>query len=270
MTEQLNTETAPPTRRATLLDLSVTQLIAGSLAAATAAFLGSRLGVLGTISGAAIGSVVSAIAASLYTASMTRAREALRWRELLSRQAHSKPQNAPPPTPSSVQSAPTSPPSSSVQSAPTSPSSSVQDVPVRPPRRVLATAGVLFALAIAFLTGLQLASGADVTGTSVGTRRSAGQLERPVSPTSEDPPGTSPRGPGATSESATPTPQPPAQATTDAPEPASEATGTAPSVPAEPTPTQTSTVDPTAPGDPAPSPSPTQPTHQVAPTTPGG
>ena len=258
MTEQLNTETAPPTRRATLLDLSVTQLIAGSLAAATAAFLGSRLGVLGTISGAAIGSVVSAIAASLYTASMTRAREALRWRELLSRQAQSKPQNAPPPTPSSV------------QSAPTSPSPSVQDVPVRPPRRVLATAGVLFALAIAFLTGLQLASGADVTGTSVGTRRSAGQLERPVSPTSEDPPGTSPRGPGATSESATPTPQPPAQATTDAPEPASEATGTAPSVPAEPTPTQTSTVDPTAPGDPAPSPSPTQPTHQVAPTTPGG
>ncbi|HET6668154.1 MAG TPA: hypothetical protein VFG98_12820, partial [Intrasporangium sp.] len=159
MTEQLNTETAPPARRATLLDLSVTQLIAGSLAAATAAALGSRLGVLGTISGAAIGSVVSAIAASIYTTSMTRAREALRWQKLHSRQAQLNAQN--------VQNA----------SASASTSSSVQNAPDRTPRRILATAAVVFALAVAFLPGLQLASGADVTGTSLGTRPSADQLE---------------------------------------------------------------------------------------------
>ena len=50
--------------RAKLLDLSLTQLLGGSMAAATAAALGSRLGVVGTIAGAAVLSVVSAIAAT--------------------------------------------------------------------------------------------------------------------------------------------------------------------------------------------------------------
>ena len=45
------------------------------MAAATAAALGSRLGVVGTIAGAAVLSVISAIAASLYTGSMARARD---------------------------------------------------------------------------------------------------------------------------------------------------------------------------------------------------
>ena len=47
------------------------------MAAATAAALGSRLGVVGTIAGAAVLSVVSAIAASLYTTSMARAKDAV-------------------------------------------------------------------------------------------------------------------------------------------------------------------------------------------------
>lgn len=74
-------QTAPDTEsddRARLLDLSFTQLAGGSLAAATAAFLGSRLGFAGTIAGAAIGSVSSAVAASLYTSSMQRARDVIR------------------------------------------------------------------------------------------------------------------------------------------------------------------------------------------------
>jgi len=233
MTEQLNTETAPPARRATLLDLSVTQLIAGSLAAATAAALGSRLGVLGTISGAAIGSVVSAIAASIYTTSMTRAREALRWQKLHGRQALSNAQNA---------------------SASTS--SSVQNSPVRTPRRILATAGVVFALAVAFLVGLQLASGADVTGTSLGTRPSYDQLE----PRGEPRPATTES--AVTPETVGPTsPEASTPATTDAQEPAVEATDTAPSAPAEPTPTPTAPADPATPGGSAPSTSPTDPTN---------
>jgi hypothetical protein len=67
----------PTKTRAKVLDLSLTQLLGGSAAAATAAALGSRLGVVGTIAGAAVLSLISAVAASLYTASMTHARDAV-------------------------------------------------------------------------------------------------------------------------------------------------------------------------------------------------
>ena len=69
--------------RKPFLDLSATQLIGGSLAAATAAALGSRLGVVGTIVGAALVSVVSAVAGALYTQSLRRTQELIRARETL-------------------------------------------------------------------------------------------------------------------------------------------------------------------------------------------
>ena len=69
--------------RKPFLDLSATQLIGGSLAAATAAALGSRLGVVGTIVGAALVSVVSAVAGALYTQSLRRTQELIRAREML-------------------------------------------------------------------------------------------------------------------------------------------------------------------------------------------
>src|SRR5690349_10980866 len=71
------------TNRKPFLDLSVTQLIGGSLAAATAAALGSRLGVVGTILGAALVSVVSAVAGAAYTQSLRRTQELIRAREVL-------------------------------------------------------------------------------------------------------------------------------------------------------------------------------------------
>ncbi|MDQ6642174.1 MAG: hypothetical protein M3Y66_06745, partial [Actinomycetota bacterium] len=71
------------TERKPLLDLSLTQLIGGSAAAATAAALGSRLGVVGTIVGAALVSVISAIAGAVYTQSLRRTREMVRARELI-------------------------------------------------------------------------------------------------------------------------------------------------------------------------------------------
>jgi len=43
-------------------------------------------------------------------------------------------------------------------------------------RRVLVTTGAVFAIAAAFLTGLQLATGAQVTGTDLGGRTSAGAV----------------------------------------------------------------------------------------------
>jgi hypothetical protein len=51
-------------------DLSLAQIVGGALAAMTAASLGSRLGVAGTIVGAALASIVAAVAGALYTASL--------------------------------------------------------------------------------------------------------------------------------------------------------------------------------------------------------
>lgn len=51
----------PEHDRQPLLDLSLPQLVAGAAAAATSAILISRLGLLGTVLGAAFASVVSAI-----------------------------------------------------------------------------------------------------------------------------------------------------------------------------------------------------------------
>ncbi len=50
-----------PSDRQPLLDLSLPQLVAGATAAATSAILISRLGLLGTVIGAACASIVSAI-----------------------------------------------------------------------------------------------------------------------------------------------------------------------------------------------------------------
>src|SRR5664279_665139 len=72
----MNSRNDQTTRPRPRVELSLSQTIGGSLAAATAAVLGSRLGLVGTISGAAVASVVSTVAAAVYTTSLrhTRAR----------------------------------------------------------------------------------------------------------------------------------------------------------------------------------------------------
>ncbi|MCW2811722.1 MAG: hypothetical protein JWP61_2180 [Friedmanniella sp.] len=67
-----------PEPRARTLDLSVTQIIGGALAAMTAAFLGSRFSLAGTVAGAAMASIVAAVAGTLYTASLRTTREKVR------------------------------------------------------------------------------------------------------------------------------------------------------------------------------------------------
>ena len=57
------------------LDLSVSQIVGGALAAMTAAALGSQLSVAGTVISAALASIIAAVAGSLYTASIRRTRE---------------------------------------------------------------------------------------------------------------------------------------------------------------------------------------------------
>ena len=57
-------EKTQPDARKPFLDLSLPQLVAGAVAAATAAILSSQIGLLGTVVGAAFASVVSAIVTS--------------------------------------------------------------------------------------------------------------------------------------------------------------------------------------------------------------
>lgn len=59
--------------RAALSGLNLAQVGGGALAAVTAALAASRLGVTGTVLGAAFGSVISTIAGALYTHSLDRA-----------------------------------------------------------------------------------------------------------------------------------------------------------------------------------------------------
>jgi hypothetical protein len=60
------------------LDLSLTQVVGGALAAMTAAALGSRFSVAGTVVGAALASVIAAVAGALYTASLRRTHKTVR------------------------------------------------------------------------------------------------------------------------------------------------------------------------------------------------
>lgn len=64
--------------RSTVLGLSGAQLLAGAGAAVTSAFAASRIGVGGTLVGAAVGSVISTIAAAAYAHSLTTAGRRLR------------------------------------------------------------------------------------------------------------------------------------------------------------------------------------------------
>jgi hypothetical protein len=85
MTEDTATRDQP-TRT---IDLSVPQIIGGSVAAATAAALSTRLGVVGTVAGAAFASVISTVVAASLSGWLHRAgrlavdREPTRWRSVV-------------------------------------------------------------------------------------------------------------------------------------------------------------------------------------------
>ncbi|MFC5064920.1 hypothetical protein ACFPBZ_22035 [Actinomycetospora atypica] len=66
------------------------QIMAGALAAATAAILGSFLGVIGTIGGAAAASVISTVGTALYQRSLERTRDAVKSRLVVNQVAGSK------------------------------------------------------------------------------------------------------------------------------------------------------------------------------------
>lgn len=81
MTNSLDTRPNRPeteTNRRRPFDLSATQLVASGLAATTATFAASYLGVAGTVVGAALASVVTGIATAIYSQSLRRTRARVR------------------------------------------------------------------------------------------------------------------------------------------------------------------------------------------------
>jgi len=232
--------------RKKLLDLSLSQLLAGSMAAATAAALGSRLGVAGTITGAAVLSIVSAIAANVYTKSMARARDAVvvvRSRRLAD---------------------------GSVVQVATEKVATPRDVAREgswwqrldraTTRRLLLMAAAVFAIAAVVITVLQLTTGAQVTGTDIGTRTSVSRVPSPGS----SPGGSVPTHSGATSPATTAPTSAPATAPTTTSQPVTTPDG--PLVTTDPaTPAPSVTAPGPAPASTAPSEAATAPQAAPAP-----
>ncbi|HEY2221888.1 hypothetical protein [Actinomycetospora sp.] len=89
--------TPPPddsTKSSSSSGLTVPQIVASALAAATAAILGSFLGVVGTIGGAAVASIISTIGGALYQRSLEKTRDAVKDRLVVNAVAGNKVANA--------------------------------------------------------------------------------------------------------------------------------------------------------------------------------
>ena len=113
------------------LELSLAQTIGGSLAAATAAAAGSHLGVAGTITSAALVSVVASVAGALYTNSLRHTGDRV---------------------------------ASVLQTVRGGPTTWVR--PRLPARRVLAGAATVFAITAVAVTGFEMAAGMSLSGES--------------------------------------------------------------------------------------------------------
>lgn len=126
--------------------LSTSKVMAGGLAAATSAILGSYFGVFGTVGGAAAGSVVSALSSEIYQRSIDRTAERLRTRT--GRAAPARDQYG-----------------RSLQ----------PQEPSAPPARGLSVGSLvfgsilIFALGIAAVTGIEYFTGKPISGGSDGT-----------------------------------------------------------------------------------------------------
>jgi hypothetical protein len=199
------------------IDLSLTQVLGGALAAMTAAFLGSRLSVAGTVIGAALASIVAAVGGSLYTASLRTTRERVRtvWQGRVGGSA----------VPATVESTGNRDPRTTAEAPaqPSAPQPGAATAAARVSwRTVLVAAFAAFALAAVVLTGIELATGSALSGGS-GTTVSQVTEPRPATPADDASPSAPPSS-AAPSATATPTPS------------------STPSVTAEPVPTPSATA----------------------------
>ncbi|GAA2245645.1 hypothetical protein GCM10010232_35910 [Streptomyces amakusaensis] len=158
--------------RARRLDLSVPQVAGSALAAVAAAVLASRLGVYGTIIGAGVVSVVATCGGSVFQHLFSRTGEQLRaapaggrGRSRASRAAALPPDPDPDPAP-----APDPDPAPGYDGE--FGAATTHGTRARGWKRPLIGAGVVFGVAMASITGFELASGSGLdggTGTTVGS-----------------------------------------------------------------------------------------------------
>ncbi|HEY5820558.1 MAG TPA: hypothetical protein VIT20_01190 [Propionibacteriaceae bacterium] len=244
--QQLKTRTPEPEQppKASRLDLSVTKIVGGALAAMTAAALGSRLSVAGTVIGAAIASVVAAVGSTLYTASLAHTQEKVRT-VFAGRVAGSD-------VPATV-TVTTRPAEEQTETV-------VWADPIAPPektRRKLNWKSMLvgtvaaFGIAAVSLTGFELISGQALSGGDGTTITQVGSGNTNPTQTRTGQPSTSPS-PTPTaeaSESASAEPSASSSATSEpTPEPSASATSAAPSDSATETPSPSASQASPAPG----------------------
>ena len=172
-------------KRKASLDLSLTQVVAGALAAMTAAALGSRFSATGTVVGAALASVIAALAGAVYTASLRRTHETVRV-VLRGRPAHAAGIEGPS-TP--AQPVPGVSPAVAPRSLP-SPAGTVDGSARAGRRRTLVVRSVVgavatFALAAGALTMYEALAGHALSGGS-GTTFSQVQQDGPEDRTKDD------------------------------------------------------------------------------------
>ena len=227
------------------LDLSVTQIVGGALAAMTAAALGSRLSVAGTIAGAALASIIAAVAGALYTASLRRTRDKVR--SVWTGAANGTPTRVEVVTEDAARAEADAAAAPPLEVSP-------EPVLVRPEstpewwrsgrlwKRILVGALATFALAAGAVTGLELVSGQALSGGS-GTTFEQVREPRPDTSTGDQrEPSESP------SEEASESPDPSTEAssepsTTPSSEPTPEASDQ-PSASSSPSATESSPTDP--------------------------
>ena len=218
-----------------LIDLSLTQVLAGALAAMTAAAIGSRLGAAGTIIGAAAASVVAAVAGAVYTASLRHTHEKVRtvwsgrWNsgtsgtvEMISDRADTTAATALPQLTASTR------------------RGSLLSSGVRLPwKRALAGALLAFGIAAAVLTGFELISGQALSGGEGTTVTQVSKRDGGADPAKTDPDSTAREKTPAASSEPTSEPTQSAQPSTSTSSTSEQTTPTA-------TPEQAETPAPTA------------------------
>ncbi len=232
---------SPPTKPR--LDLSLSKILGGALAAMTAAALGSRLSVGGTIAGAALASIIAAVAGTIYTTSLKHTQDRVKTvfsgRTVQGGVVTVVEEVAESESPTRVLDAPAQP------SVPhwDDPLPAAQK-PSRAPvnwKSIVIGALAAFALAAAALTTIELVTGRALSGGDGTTISQVGEQQRNAPSTD----------PSAPAETASPTPEPTPSASTSAstaPTPSASAT--------EPTP-QPSATEPTASTTTSSAPSPT-------------
>ncbi|MET1007310.1 MAG: hypothetical protein ABWX96_17305, partial [Propionibacteriaceae bacterium] len=215
------------------VEFSASQIVGGALAAMTAAALGSRLGVGGTIIGAAVASIIAAVAGTLYTASLRHTQEKVKtvW---TGRVAGTN-------TPAAIDRVPETL-TWDLPQAPVAASGAAK--PPRAPRdkrgklpwkAVVVTALATFAIAAVALTGFELLSGNALSG---GNGTTIGRVSEPrKAATSPSKKATPTKSESATpSESETPSETPsvePAPSASEAPETTEQPTPSASETPSQ-------------------------------------